>query len=160
MATRQGALALLKDPIAQELLRSTSLARLAYVWRDGTPRVVPIWFHWTGKEIVLGTPLTAPKVRALTPNANVALTIDGNTWPYKVLQIRGTAHVETVTGVVPEYALAAERYFGAEQGRQWVKQVGGMFAQMARIVVKPEWVAILDFEKRFPGAIEAAMSGH
>lgn len=151
---------MLKDPIAQELLRSTSLARLAYVWRDGTPRVVPIWFHWTGKEIVLGTPLTAPKVRALTPNANVALTIDGNTWPYKVLQIRGTAHVETVTGVVPEYALAAERYFGAEQGRQWVKQVGGMFAQMARIVVKPEWVAILDFEKRFPGAIEAAMSGH
>jgi hypothetical protein len=117
MATRQGALALLKDPVAQELLRSTSPARLAYVWRDGTPRVVPIWFHWTGKEIVLGTPLTAPKVRVLTPNAKVALTIDGNTWPYKVLQIRGTAHVETVTGVVPEYALAAERYFGAEQGR-------------------------------------------
>jgi hypothetical protein len=160
MATRQGALALLNDPVAEELLRSTSPARLAYVWRDGTPRVVPIWFHWTGKEIVLGTPPTAPKVRVLTPNAKVALTIDGNTWPYKVLQIRGTAHVETVTGVVPEYALAAERYFGAEQGRQWVKQVGGMFTQMARIVVRPEWVAILDFEKRFPGAIEAAMSGH
>ena len=35
-----------------------------------------------------------------------------------------------------------------------------MFARMARIVVRPEWVAILDFEKRFPGAIEAAMSGH
>jgi len=35
-----------------------------------------------------------------------------------------------------------------------------MFTQMARIVVRPEWVAILDFEKRFPGAIEAAMSGH
>jgi len=90
----------------------------------------------------------------------VALSIDGNTWPYKVLQIRGTAHVETVSGVVPEYALAAERYFGTEQGRAWVTQVGGMFSQMARIVVKPEWVAILDFEKRFPSAIEAAMSGH
>ena len=160
MATKQGGLALLTDPVAQELLRSTSPARLAYVWRDGTPRVVPIWFHWSGKEIVLGTPPRAPKVRALSPNAKVALSIDGNTWPYKVLQIRGTAHVETVSGVVPEYALAAERYFGTEQGRAWVKQVGGMFSQMARIVVKPEWVAILDFEKRFPSAIEAAMSGH
>jgi hypothetical protein len=160
MATKQGGLALLNDPVAQELLRSTSPARLAYVWRDGTPRVVPIWFHWSGKEIVLGTPPKAPKVQALSPNAKVALSIDGNTWPYKVLQIRGTAHVETVAGVAPEYALAAERYFGAEQGRAWVKQVGGMFAQMARIVVKPEWVAILDFEKRFPSAIEAAMSGH
>jgi Pyridoxamine 5'-phosphate oxidase len=160
MATKQGGLALLNDPVAQELLRSPSPARLAYVWRDGTPRVVPIWFHWSGKEIVLGTPPKAPKVRALSPNAKVALSIDGNAWPYKVLQIRGTAHVETVSGVVPEYALAAERYFGSEQGRAWVKQVGGMFSQMARIVVKPEWVAILDFEKRFPSAIEAAMSGH
>ena len=44
------------DPIAQELLRSTIPARLAYIWLDGTPRVVPIWFHWTGREFVLGTP--------------------------------------------------------------------------------------------------------
>ena len=160
MATKQGSLTLLNDPLAQELLRSTSPARLAYVGRDRTPRVVPIWFHWNGKEIVLGTPPTAPKVRALSPNAKVALSIDGDAWPYKVLQIRGTAYVESITGVVPEYALAAERYFGLEQGRSWVKQVGGMFSHMARIVVKPEWVAILDFEKRFPSAIEAAMTAH
>jgi pyridoxamine 5'-phosphate oxidase-like protein len=159
MATKQGSFALLDDPIAQELLRSTSPARLAYIWRDGTPRVIPIWFHWTGKEIVLGTPLKAPKVQALSRNAKVALSIDSNTWPYKVLQIRGTARVETVAGVVPEYALAAERYFGQEQGQTWVKQVGGMFPQMARITIQPEWVAVLDFEKRFPSAIEAAMSG-
>jgi hypothetical protein len=34
-----------------------------------------------------------------------------------------------------------------------------MFPRMARIVVSPEWVSIIDFEKRFPSAIEAAMSG-
>jgi hypothetical protein len=118
-----------------------------------------MWFHWNGKEIVLGTPDKAPKVRALSTGTKVALSIDGNTWPYKALQIRGSALVETVAGVVPEYALAAERYFGAEQGRAWVKQVEGMFSHMVRIAVKPEWVAVLDFEKRFPSAIEAAMSG-
>lgn len=160
MPTKQGSLALLDDPVAQDLLRSTFPAHLAYVWRDGTPRVVPIWFHWNGKEIVLGTPAKAPKVKALSPHAKVALSIDGNTWPYKVLQIRGTAQVEIVAGVVPEYALAAERYFGADQGRAWVTQIGGMLSHMARIAVKPEWVAVLDFEKRFPSAIEAAMSGH
>ena len=160
MPTKQGSIALLNDPVAQELLRSTSPARLAYVWRDGTPRVVPIWFHWNGREIVLGTPAKAPKVRALSPGAQVALSIDGNTWPYKVLQIRGTVQVETVAGVLPEYALAAERYFGPDQGRAWVKQVEGMFSNMIRIAVKPEWVAVLDFEKCFPSAIEAAMSGH
>lgn len=158
MATTQGNIALLNDPVAQELLRSTSPARLAYVWRDGTPRVVPIWFHWNGTEIVFGTPATAPKVKALTSGAKVAVSIDGNTWPYKVLQIRGAASVDTIRGVVPEYALAAERYFGSDQGRAWVTQVGGMFTHMVRIAVKPEWVAVLDFEARFPSAIEAAMS--
>ena len=159
MPTKQGDLALLNDPIAQELLHSTIPARLAYIWRDGTPRVIPIWFHWNGEEVVLGTPLKAPKMKVLPQNSKVALTIDTNTWPHKVLQIRGTAKVETVGGVVPEYAAAAQRYFGEEQGRAWVEQVRGMFPQMARISVRPEWVSIIDFEKRFPSAIESAMSG-
>lgn len=159
MATKQGATALLNDPVAQQLLQSTSPARLAYVWHDGTPRVVPIWFHWNGREIVLGTPPTAPKVRALSARNKVAVSIDGNTWPYQVLQIRGTARVESVAGVVPEYALAAARYFGPEQGQAWVAQVAGMFSEMTRIVIQPEWCAILDFQTRFPSAIEAAMSG-
>ena len=157
MVTKQGDLSLLDDPIAQELLRSTTPARLAYIWRDGTPRVIPIWFHWNGQDVVLGTPTKAPKVRALSANPNVALTIDSNAWPYKVLQIRGTARVETVVGVVPEYAQAAERYFGAEQGRAWVEQVSQMFPRMARVAVTPNWVAILDFERRFPSAIEEAV---
>ena len=159
MTTKQGDTALLNDPIAQELLHSTIPARLAYVWRDGTPRVIPIWFHWNGQDLVLGTPLKAPKVSALTQNSKVALTIDTNSWPNKVLQIRGTAKVETVDGVVAEYAAAARRYFGEEQGRAWVEQVGKMFSQMARISVRPEWVSVIDFEKRFPSAIEAAMAG-
>ena len=158
MPTKQGDPKLLDDPIAQELLRSTTPARLAYVWHDGTPRVIPIWFHWNGEEIVLGTPPNAPKVKVLPQNPKVALTIDTDTWPHKVLLIRGTAKVETVNGVVPEYAAAAQRYFGEEQGRAWVEQVRGMFPQMARISVRPEWVGILDFEKRFPSAIEAAMA--
>src|SRR6266571_8119878 len=123
MPTKQGDVALLNDPVAQELLQSNIPARLAYVWRDGTPRVIPIWFHWNGEEIVLGTPPNAPKMRALTQNSKVALTIDTNTWPNKVLQIRGTAKVETVEGVVHEYAAAARRYIGEEKGQAWVEKV-------------------------------------
>ncbi len=42
METQMQGLELLNDPVAQELLSSTHLARLAYTWRDGTPRVIPI----------------------------------------------------------------------------------------------------------------------
>ena len=159
MAPEQGELALLDDPVAQELLHSINLARLAYTWRDGTPRVVPIWFHWDGETIVLSSPLNAPKVDVLPTNSKVALTIDRDEWPYHALLIRGTADVETVEDVTPEYAASAERYFGEEQGREWVEGVRQMSPQMARISVWPEWVSILDFERRFPSAIQAAMSG-
>src|SRR6266705_3333258 len=112
MPSKQGDLSLLDHPIAQELLHSTIPARLAYVWKDGTPRVVPIWFHWTGEEIVHASPVTSPKLKVLPDNSKVALTIDSNTWPHRVLLVRGTAKVQIVDGMVPEYAAAAERYFG------------------------------------------------
>jgi hypothetical protein len=42
----------LKKPISQEML-NRDLARLAYVAKDGTPRVVPIGFTWNGSEVVM-----------------------------------------------------------------------------------------------------------
>jgi hypothetical protein len=152
---KQGSLELLQDPVSKELLQSKIPARLAYIWTDGTPRVVPIWFHWDGKEFVLGTPPKAPKLKALARNAKVALTIDDNSFPHKVLLVRGTAYLETVNGIVPEYALAAERYFGREQGQAWVNQLRSTTPSMVRVAITPEWVGILDFQTRFPSALSA-----
>jgi Pyridoxamine 5'-phosphate oxidase len=153
MPVKQGSLELLNHPAAQQMLQSKIPARLAYVWTDGTPRVVPIWFHWNGMEFVMGTPPKAPKLKALTKNSKVAITIDDNTFPHKVLLVRGTARLEAMKGVVPEYALAAERYFGTEQGKAWVAQLSSMLSGMVRITVTPEWIALLDFETRFPSAL-------
>ncbi|WP_413454305.1 hypothetical protein AA0Y32_03480 [Georgenia phoenicis] len=79
----QGDLRLLDAPLAQRLLHSTIPARLAYTARDGTPRVVPTWFHWTGEELVMATFLSAPHVAgparrlpALRARPDVAVTID------------------------------------------------------------------------------------
>ncbi len=158
MATKQGSLALLDDPVAQQLLQSTAPARLAYTWRDGTPRVVPIWFHWNGQEVVLGGPPDAPKMKVLRDGAKVALTIDSDRMPYKVLLIRGTVRLDSVEGVSPEYVASARRVLGEEGGKAWVAQVGPMLPRMARIFIRPEWVGVLDFETRFPSAIERAMA--
>ena len=153
MPVQQGSLDLLQHPVAKELLASTIPARLAYLATDGTPRVVPIWFHWNGREVVLGTPPNAPKVKALRKNPKVALTIDDNQFPHRVLMIRGTAHLEDVKGVVPEYALAAERYFGREQGQAWVNQMRAKNTGAVRVAITPEWVGLLDFKTRFPSAL-------
>jgi hypothetical protein len=151
----QGDLALLQHPASKELLESKIPARLAYVWTDGTPRVIPIWFHWNGRELILATPPKAPKLKALAKNPKVSITIDDNVFPHKVLLIRGTAKLQTVNGIVPEYAKAAERYFGREQGQAWVQQLQTLISNMVRITVTPEWVGLLDFRSRFPSALSS-----
>jgi Pyridoxamine 5'-phosphate oxidase len=153
MPVKQGDLGLLQHPVSLELLESKIPARLAYVWTDGTPRIIPIWFHWNGREFVLATPPKAPKLKALAKNPNVSLTIDDNSFPHKVLLVRGTAHLQTVESIPPEYVAAAERYFGREQGQAWIKQLRGLISNMVRITVTPEWVGILDFQTRFPSAL-------
>jgi hypothetical protein len=55
--------------------------------------------------------------------------------------------------------MAAHRYFGKDQGKAWLDQAAKMFPRMVRIAINPEWVSIIDFEKRFPSTIESAMRG-
>jgi nitroimidazol reductase NimA-like FMN-containing flavoprotein (pyridoxamine 5'-phosphate oxidase superfamily) len=155
---KQGDVALLNDPVAREMLNSAIPARLAYVWRDGTPRIIPIWFHWTGREVVLCSPPNAPKVKALGLESKVAITIDTESWPAKVLSIRGTARSKMIDGEMAEYPALTMKYLG-DGAEAWRKQYAALFPRVLRISVVPEWVAILDVgDNRLPSAIEAAAS--
>lgn len=154
MTALQGDLALLQDPVAQRLLESTEPARIAYNWSDGTPRVVPMWFTWTGEELVCGTPPGAPKVKVLADGAAVAATIDdASRYPWKALLLRGNATVQLLDDVASEYVQAAHRYLGPEQGEVWLTRMRGY--PSARIAIRPTWAAVLDFETRFPSALRA-----
>jgi len=158
--TRQGDTALLNDPVAQRLLQAPIPAQLAYTWTDGTPRVLPIWFHWDGQKLILVSPPEAPKMKALARNPSVALTINTYDFPYKVLYIRGSLTLQVMDEIVPEYILMAQRALG-DAAEAWLQQVRTMLPAaggMARIEVTPEWVGILDFEQRFPSAVEKAMA--
>lgn len=146
----QGDLRLLHNPVAQRLLASTELARIAYVASDGTPRVLPMLFHWTGTEVVLAT-FGGAKVAALRARPAVAITIDAATTPPEVLLIRGRAEITEVTGIVPEYILAHYRYAGPEQGAANIAAVDHPDTRMFRIAVRPTWVGVLDFHTRLPG---------
>lgn len=151
MALPQGDVRLLDSEVARRLLASRELARLAYVAADGTPRVFPMLFHWTGAEVVMSTFAGARKIAALRARPDVAITIDAASTPPEVLLVRGRASVTDVDGIVPEYALAQHRYAGAEQGAANVAAVDHPGTRMARIAVRPAWVGVLDFTTRLPG---------
>jgi len=159
-APAQGDPRLLEEPAAVELLGSSLPARMAYTAPDGTPRLVPSWFHWTGAEIVTATWVSGPhvrhparRIRDLRARPDVALSIDTDDQPPLVLQIRGRATVSEIDGIVPEYALAARRYLGEEAAAQYVGQFDPAAIRMARIGITPTWVALLDFQTRLPAPL-------
>lgn len=153
----QGDLRLLHTDLAQRLLRSNIPARFAYVSTDGTPRVIPTWFHWTGEEIVMATYAAGASVRhparriaALRANPVVAVTIDTDGVPPEALLVRGQVTVTEVAGVVPEYALAARRYLGEGGGGSLIASLDPDQTRMVRIALRPAWVGLIDFQTRLP----------
>jgi hypothetical protein len=135
----------LHQPGAVELLHSPDPARLAYTGPDGYPRVIPVGFLWNGTAIVVCTAPTAPKVAALAKQPHVALTIDKIGPPAKELLLRGTATIEIVDGVAPEYLAAAAKSTHGDELAEFEAQVRDLYKEMARITITPSWARFYDF---------------
>jgi len=145
---------ILNRPISQELL-ARDLTRLAYIAKDGTPRSIPIGFTWNGSTIVMCTAKNAAKVSALRHNPAVALTIDTEVHPPKILLLRGRAEVEVVDGIPDEYLEMNGSYtMTPEQRVEWEAEVRSLYDGMARISVAPTWAKLIDFETTLPSAVE------
>ena len=145
---------ILNRPLSRELL-ARDLARLAYVAADGTPRAIPIAFAWNGAELVMCTPKNAPKLPALRRNPAVALTIDIEAHPPKILLIRGQARLEVVDGIPEEFLEMNGSYqMTAEQRVAWEAEVRSLYDGMVRIAVVPTWAKLIDFETTLPTAVE------
>ena len=144
----------LNRPISQELL-ARGMTRLAYVAKDGTPRVIPMGFSWNGSEIVMCTATNAPKLTALRHNPAVSLTIDTEAFPPMILLVRGRAELDVVEGIPDEYfAMNATSAMTSEQRATWEAEVRSLYDGMVRIVVTPTWTKLIDFDTTLPSAVE------
>ncbi|HEX5944752.1 MAG TPA: pyridoxamine 5'-phosphate oxidase family protein, partial [Acidimicrobiales bacterium] len=144
----------LRKTISQEML-GRDIARLAYVAKDGTPRVVPISFTWNGTEIVMCTTTNAPKLASLRRNPAVALTIDTEVHPPTILLLRGDAVLDEVEGIPDEYLQMNGTYeMTPEQRTEWETEVRSLYDSMVRIVVTPTWAKLIDFDETLPSAVE------
>jgi hypothetical protein len=145
----------LERPLSRELL-ARDLTRLAYVAQDNTPRSIPIAFTWNGSQIVMCTTTQAPKLAALRHNPAVALTIDTEVHPPKILLIRGRAELDVVDGIPDEYLQMSGSYQMTPQQRiEWEAEVRSLYHDgMVRIVVTPTWAKLIDFETTLPSAVQ------
>lgn len=145
---------ILADPVAERLMASNIPARLAYTALDGSPRVVPVGFHFRDGVFVVGTSTVAGKVKAIAANPKVALTIDTESAQPDVLLVRGTATTELVDGVPEDYLAACRKRVPAEEWETFEGQVRMLYDEMVLITITPEWVKVMDFETRIPKSVE------
>src|SRR5690242_1321276 len=145
---------ILDRPYSRELL-ARDITRLAYVATDGTPRNVPIAFTWNGSEIVMCTTKNSPKLPSLRANPAVALTIDTESHPPKILLLRGRAELDVVDGIPDEYLQMNGSYeMTPEQRVEWEAEIRSLYDGMVRIVITPTWAKLIDFETTLPSAVE------
>lgn len=118
---------------AQLLLDSRIPARVAWVDAAGRPRVVALWFEWSGAEIAVSSFRGADKLADITDGSELAVSIDTDTFPYRGLRIRGPVSLEVTDGLTESYRRCAARYLGEEAGREWCARLADRDQVLIRI---------------------------
>jgi hypothetical protein len=90
--------------------------------------VIPIGFLWKDGRLFVCTAPSAPKVAALTVTIDTGNTSD----TAKQLLIRGTAAIEIIDGVAPEYIEAVGKGLSGTDIEEFEAQVQAIFEQQAR----------------------------
>ena len=127
---------------------------------DGTPRVVPLRISLERHRVRHLHGAALAQSQGAGGNPYVALTIDTAEFPPHALLVRGTAALELVPGIPPEYLEAARKQVGAEGMPAFAAQVRELHSQMTRIRLTPTWAKVLDFETRLPTPVEQLIKQH
>ncbi|MEA2524119.1 MAG: hypothetical protein QOF73_1346, partial [Thermomicrobiales bacterium] len=94
-ASWRGKIGLMDQREMDEFLAGNNLARLAVLDERGWPYVQPVWYQWEPVEGVFW--IVARKKSAwaayMQRDGRVALTIDGETRPYRKVALQGTAEM-------------------------------------------------------------------
>jgi len=104
----------------------TELLRLAFLDREGYPRVVPVWFVLIDGAYYIGIGTTSAKWKAMQRNTHVGWVIDGGTrGHYKGASMRGRAEeVREATWRARVYDALGRKYFGAADHAEFVNVFG------------------------------------
>lgn len=99
-----------KDPHIDERLRKNLIIWLSSVRPDGRPHLVPVWFLWDGKNILIFSQPNTQKIRNLRQNTNVILALDDTKDGEDVVMLEGKAEFLNDPAVNPTLPAYAAKY--------------------------------------------------
>ena len=114
------------SPTLQVFCEHEELLRLAYLDRQGFPRVVPVWFVMLDGAYYVGTGATSAKWRAMQRDARIGWVIDGGPRSgYKGASLHGHAvEIRDATMRARVYEALGKKYFGTSDAAKFVEIFG------------------------------------
>jgi nitroimidazol reductase NimA-like FMN-containing flavoprotein (pyridoxamine 5'-phosphate oxidase superfamily) len=114
------------SPTLQAFSAEAELLRLAFLDRQGYPRVVPVWFVQLDGAYYIGIGTTSAKWKAMQRDSRVGWVIDGGTrGHYKGASMRGrAAEVREASERARVYEALGQKYFTAADHAEFVNIFG------------------------------------
>lgn len=114
------------SPTLQAFCEQAELLRLAYLDRQGYPRVVPVWFVQLDEDYYIGTGTGSAKWKAMQRDTHVGWVIDGGPRShYKGASMCGhVVEVREATGRGRIHEALGRKYFNAPDDPQFIKIFG------------------------------------
>jgi nitroimidazol reductase NimA-like FMN-containing flavoprotein (pyridoxamine 5'-phosphate oxidase superfamily) len=114
------------SPALQTLAEEAELLRLAFVDRQGYPRVVPVWFVQIDGAYYIGIGTSSAKWKAMQRNPHVGWVIDGGPRAhYRGVSMRGLAEeVREASWRARVYEGLGRKYFGAADDAEFINIFG------------------------------------
>jgi PPOX class probable F420-dependent enzyme len=124
-----------RDAHIDQRLRSDLIMWIGTVRPDGSPHLVPVWFVWDGKEVVIFSRPGSRKVRNIRENPHVVLALDDTKGGEDVISIEGEAELLlTGSDVMMAYPAYAEKYSEVLRGMNTtVEAVAKEYTQGIRV---------------------------
>jgi nitroimidazol reductase NimA-like FMN-containing flavoprotein (pyridoxamine 5'-phosphate oxidase superfamily) len=114
------------SPTLLAFCQPAELLRLAYLDRQGFPRVVPVWFVIIDRAYYVGTGTTSAKWRAMQRDARIGWVIDGGPRSgYKGASLRGrAAEVRDAPVRARVYDALGKKYFDTPEDAKFIEIFG------------------------------------
>jgi PPOX class probable F420-dependent enzyme len=97
-------------------LETEQIVWLTTVRADGTPQPSPVWFLWTGGEVLVLSEPGKPKLRNIAGNPRVALNFNSDHGGSRVTTLSGTARLDDAALTEAELAAYVAKYRDAIAG--------------------------------------------
>jgi nitroimidazol reductase NimA-like FMN-containing flavoprotein (pyridoxamine 5'-phosphate oxidase superfamily) len=111
------------DPRAADILGRPIIGQLGFLGLDGYPHVLPVWFEHRAGELLIASPPSAYKGRAMARDGRAAMSVSTVERPYWIVSVVGDATVERLpeSERIEFVSAIALRYLGAEAGRGYIE---------------------------------------